>query len=335
MGKPIAGRNKPPFGVSGINVDAAVLKNGTKVTNIKISKQRSNSVFDLLSNSGKDIYTFLNITSTDKDGNPLDVNDSPSTITDKLAVGTFCISIYDPDTNEIVGFAEKLLLNKVILNGGKVFFVNGYDDQGDLTVPVDSIALNKTSSTGSVGGTEQLSYNISPANATNKDVIWSTSDANIVTVSNSGLVTFISNGSASITVTTVDGSKTSSCAYTVSTSVTGVTLNKSTSTGLVGSTEQLTSTVVPSSATNKNVTWSSSVPAIATVSNTGLVSFISNGSTVITVTTVDGSKTATCSYTITTAVTGVTLNKTTSTGLVGSTEQLTATVALLQQAIKQ
>ena len=80
--------------------------------------------------------------------------------------------------------------------------------------------------------------------------------------------------------------------------VTGVSLNKSSTTINTGSTEQLTATVAPTNATNKSVTWSSSNTGVATVSNNGLVTGVSAGTSTITVTTVDGAKQATCLITV-------------------------------------
>ncbi len=87
-----------------------------------------------------------------------------------------------------------------------------------------------------------------------------------------------------------------------SVSVTGVTLNKATSTITVGNTEQLTATIVPGSATNQNVTWSSSDDTKATVSSSGLVTGVAAGTSTITVTTVDGNFTANCIVTVVTVI---------------------------------
>jgi len=87
---------------------------------------------------------------------------------------------------------------------------------GDDPVAVTGVTLNKTSLSLTVGGTETLTPIIAPGNATNKAVIWSTSNATIATVS-SGIVTAVSAGTATITVTTTDGSKTATCAVTVTT----------------------------------------------------------------------------------------------------------------------
>ena len=81
--------------------------------------------------------------------------------------------------------------------------------------------------------------------------------------------------------------------------VTGVSLNKTSTTLEAGQSEQLIATVAPSNAANQNVTWGSSNSAVATVDQNGLVSAVGAGTATITVTTEDGSKTATCSVTVT------------------------------------
>jgi hypothetical protein len=87
--------------------------------------------------------------------------------------------------------------------------------------------------------------------------------------------------------------------YTVSKAVTGVTLNKSTLSLNVGGNETLTATVAPDNATDKSVTWTSSNDAVATVDSNGKVTAVAAGTATITVTTTDGSFTATCDVTVT------------------------------------
>ena len=166
-------------------------------------------------------------------------------------------------------------------------------------VPVKSVSLDKTSLELTEGGTARLTATILPDNATNKNVTWSTSDASIATVTD-GVVTAVAPGTATITVTTEDGGKTATCAVTVAAAtvpVTGVTLNKTSTSLYVGETAQLTATVLPDNATNKNVTWSTSDPSVATVEN-GTVTAVGRGTATITVTTEDGTKTATCTVTV-------------------------------------
>lgn len=115
--------------------------------------------------------------------------------------------------------------------------------------------------------------------------------------------------------------------------VNGVSLSKTATTlGAIGATEQLTATVNPTEAINKAVTWTSSNESVATVSATGLVTAVSNGAAIITVTTAEGGFTATCNIEVNVRVTSVTLNKTKlnfefiAIGKGNSSEQLIATI---------
>ena len=164
-------------------------------------------------------------------------------------------------------------------------------------IPVTSVSLNKTSLALTEQETFQLSATVSPDNATDKTVTWSTANAAIATVSENGLVTAVAEGSA--TITAKAGDKTATCAVTVSKKVipvTSVTLNKTSLTLTEQEPFQLSATVSPDNATDKTVTWSSSNTAIATVSQDGLVSAIAVGSTTITATA--GEKKATCTVTV-------------------------------------
>lgn len=113
------------------------------------------------------------------------------------------------------------------------------------------------------------------------------------------------------------------------TKVDRVTLEPNTLTLEKGEKETLTATVAPTNATNKGVTWSSSNNEIATVDN-GVVTAVSAGEAIITVTTEDGAKTATCKVTVnapqTKPVTRVSLNKAELALVMNGTEKLTATV---------
>ena len=194
------------------------------------------------------------------------------------------------------------------------------------TVPVTGVSLNNTSLSMKVGDTQTLTATITPSNATDKTVTWSSSNTSVATVSSAGVVTAKAAGSATITVTTNDGAKTATCAVTVVVPVNGVSLNNTSLTMNVGATQTLTATVTPSNATDKTVTWSSSNTSVATVSSSGLVTAKAAGSATITVTTNDGAKTATCAVTVVVPVTGVSLNNTTLTLTEGQTQTLTATV---------
>ena len=197
-------------------------------------------------------------------------------------------------------------------------------------VSVTGVTLDKSSISILVGASETLAATISPKDAANKKVTWKSDKPEIATVDANGKVTGVAAGEATITVTTVDGGKTATCKVTVSDKeikVTGVKLNKSETSILVGDNETLTATVLPENATNQKVTWKSDKPEIATVDASGKITGVKEGEATITVTTEDGAKTATCKVTVTIPVTGVTLNKTALTLNIGANETLTATVA--------
>lgn len=168
-------------------------------------------------------------------------------------------------------------------------------------VSVTGVTLKAATSI-EAGKTETLTATVAPANATDKSVTWSTSDATVATVSE-GVVTGVKAGTATITVKTTDGAKTATCAVTVTAlavvKVTGVTLNKTATSIAVGKTETLIATVAPADATDKSVTWNTSDAAVATVSAAGVVTGVKAGTATITVTTTDGMKTATCTITVT------------------------------------
>ena len=182
-----------------------------------------------------------------------------------------------------------------------VIELTGRTEAGDPDVHVESVSLNKTQLELAVGGTATLTATVLPENASNKSVTWSSSRTSYATVSSTGVVTAVAPGTSVITATTVDGKKTASCTVTVrqaSIQVQSVSLNKTQLDLTVGNTATLTATVLPENASNKSVTWSSSDSGKATVSSTGVVKGISAGSATITVTTVDGGKTASCKVTV-------------------------------------
>lgn len=171
------------------------------------------------------------------------------------------------------------------------------------TVSVTGVSLNKSSASIVAGKTETLTATVAPSNATNKSVTWTSSNTNVATVSNTGVVTARAQGTATITVKTVDGNKTATCKVIVNPaiiSVTGVSLNKSSTNIIAGNTESLTATISPSNATNKNVTWTSSNSNVATVTSSGVVTARTEGTADIIVKTADGGKSAVCRVSVVT-----------------------------------
>lgn len=163
--------------------------------------------------------------------------------------------------------------------------------------PVQSVSLDEDEISLAPNATKQLTATVSPQDATDKSVVWTTSDRRVARVSQSGLVTALSAGNAEITVTTNDGLHTATCTVHVVTNVTGVTLNRQSLEIGVGETQQIQAVVSPATAGNKAVRWSSEDEAIASVEN-GNITGHRAGSTVITVTTEEGDFTAQCTVTV-------------------------------------
>ena len=205
-----------------------------------------------------------------------------------------------------IGEGESLKLDSgASLNTGEYTLkVDGGTLTGDVTgtviYKVTGVSLNKTSTELTVGQSETLTATITPDNATNKNVTWSSDNQNVATADANGNVTAVGAGTAQITVTTADGSFTDTCQVTVNAAtvpVTGVTLDKAELTLTEGNSEALVATITPDNAANKTVTWTSSNPSVATVNN-GEVTAVSAGEATITVTTEDGSFTAECIVTV-------------------------------------
>lgn len=206
---------------------------------------------------------------------------------------------------------------RVVRRAGTSTMVNSITltlgEGGSVTPPdpvsVTGVSLNKNATTIAIGANETLTATITPANADNQAVTWSSNNTAVASVDQTGKVTGVSAGTATITVTTQDGNKTATCTVTVPdptadpVAVTGVSLNKTSTSLTVGSSETLTATVAPANATNQAVTWSSNNTAVATVNQNGLVTAVAAGTATITVTTADGNKTATCTVTVSAAVT--------------------------------
>lgn len=206
----------------------------------------------------------------------------------------------------------------------------------DVTVKQPVTGVNITSANGSntvnAGDTLQLTAKVSPSNASDTSVTWSSSSTGIAKVSTTGLVTGVAAGTAVITAKANDGSN-KSATFTVTVTkkvikVTKISLSASTLLTKVGCTEKITATVTPTNADNRAVTWSSSAPTVASVDQSGNIIAKSVGNATITVKAKDGSGvTATCWVNVTDIkVTGITLNKTTLNIKTGATEQLTAKV---------
>ena len=185
--------------------------------------------------------------------------------------------------------------------GGNFIIKAFTDNETTTTVDVEKVSLNKSATTLTEGESETLTATITPSNATgDKTVKWSSSNAEVAAVDSNGKVTAKKAGTAVITATS-SNRKTASCTVTVKQkeiAITGVSLNKSTTSITEGESETLTATITPSNATgDKTVKWSSSNAEVAAVDSNGKVTAKKAGTAVITATS-SNRKTASCTVTV-------------------------------------
>lgn len=165
------------------------------------------------------------------------------------------------------------------------------DAIGDA-IHVEGVSLDQSSLTMDTGASKTLTATVTPSNADNKEVIWSSADPSIATV-NRGLVTGIKAGTTTITVKTIDGEFTAECEVTVTSNVALSINRKHVVLSDIGSAVTLTSSIT------NNISWSSSDTNVVTVDN-GVVTAIADGTAIITAT-VDGSQnSASCTVTVNT-----------------------------------
>lgn len=179
-----------------------------------------------------------------------------------------------------------------------------------VIIPVSGVTLSQSIITLNAGTNYTLTATITPSNATNPSVTWSSTNPSVATISSAGVITAQSPGSTVIKVTTVSGSFKASCAITVIIPVSNVSLLPNAVSIGIGTIKQLLAVVLPSNATNKSLIWSSSNTNVATVSSTGIVTGRNYGTSTITVQTVDGKYTAISQVTVVTRVQNVRLNTT-------------------------
>lgn len=173
---------------------------------------------------------------------------------------------------------------------------NGVTGSCDVTVypAPSSISISESSLSLHIGDEVSLSYNVLPTSAI-YTIMWSSSNPDIVTVSNEGKVTAKNAGSAKITVST-DSGLSASCDVSVYPVPTDISLDKTSINLLVGQSDSLIYTVMPTNALY-TVSWNSNAPKVATVKE-GLIEARSGGTAYITVTTDNGKK-ASCKVVVT------------------------------------
>ena len=220
----------------------------------------------------------------------------PSYVTKELISNSFSINI-----NKLEDIPPTIVEKEVISNS---FNININKTSIPVNIPVESISVNPNLKDMFVGDTFQIGYTITPSNATNKDVVFSSNNRSVATVNaNTGVVEAKGVGECNITCTTVDGNKSDICTVTVrekapekipvqSVSITPKQLNLT-----VGEFHTFSYTIVPENATNKSVVFVSDNTEIATI-NGNTVTAVTEGSCKVYVRTLDGNKEDVCDLTV-------------------------------------
>ncbi|MBQ8127586.1 MAG: Ig-like domain-containing protein [Prevotella sp.] len=189
------------------------------------------------------------------------------------------------------------------------------------------ITLDQTSLTINSGTTAQLTATISPEDAF-ATIIWTSSDESVATVDANGLVSAVAGGTCTITAKTSGSNKTATCSVSVTQMVTEITLPSTSLLMEYGSAQRLTANVLPETAANKSVKWSSSDENIVELGSNGLITAVGYGICTVTCTATDGSGvSATCEITVPLYVSSITLSENSLTIAKGGSQSLTATVA--------
>lgn len=186
-------------------------------------------------------------------------------------------------TLNILEVESTYLLSVNYVTGAYTYYTNSVSLVTNITISEASLSINS-------GTTAQLSATITPSDAYNSKVIWTSSNENVATVDANGLVTAIAGGSCTIKATSADGSGiVASCQVTVMQMVTSITLSEETLQMEVDDYKIITAIVLPTNATNTSVSWSSSDESVAEITSNGGVVAVGKGICTITCTAKDGS----------------------------------------------
>lgn len=166
-------------------------------------------------------------------------------------------------------------------------------------IAVTGISVNPTEKTLDVGATFVITAQVTPDNATNKQIRWTSSDDRIARVEN-GTVTAVSAGKAVITATSVDGHKSANTQVTVKSIpvVQSISLNAESKKLVIEDSFTLVATIAPADAIDKTMTWTSTNDKVVSVDAQGEVKALAPGEAAVTAKSADGKVSATCKFSV-------------------------------------
>ena len=308
----IDGRNETKHGLniyqSSVSVENVTVMNnrwyaavvhGSSLTASGLTTKGNQWGINAESKSGDTVLTIHDATVAESSSLVLERSgDAPGSLTVSIAGGSFqVVEVKESAADAVVSITGGSFAQRpeqaYIADGYQVFEADGLYIVGKS---VSSVVLNKHTLELYVDGTETLIAAVDPDDAYEAAVVWTSNNEDVATVDQSGTVTAVGVGEATITASV--GGKSDTCTVTVSyAGVTSVTLNATELTLTADGTTTLTATVLPAGA-EQTVVWSSSHEDVATVEN-GVVTAVSTGTTVITAKA--GEKEAACTVTVTAA----------------------------------
>ena len=277
------------------------------------------------------------------------VNISPSNATDKrinwTSSNASLVTVDNGGTIKAVGNKnEEAIITATTVDGGYKATVKVKVSYVDQSIKVKSISISNSSVSLKYGETEKLKATISPSNATNKQITWTSSNPSLVSVDAYGTLTTKSNktGEVTITATTEDGGYKATAKVKVTekktvVKATGVKLSKTSVSLKYGETTKISATVSPLTATNKGVSWTSSDTSLVTVDSSGNIKAVGNknGTATIVVKTADGGHTASATVKVSKIrVSGVKVSSSSITLKYGASKKVSATVSPTNAADK-
>jgi uncharacterized protein YjdB len=198
-----------------------------------------------------------------------------------LDIGTnVAITVMDEnDVERLLGYATMQTFDANLTRGSLAAGAVTFLGNGPLEVPVTSITLEPSFLSLPYNGQQTVVATVHPASATNKELLWASSNTSVARVSQSGVVTAYAEGNCTITVSAKDGSgvSTTLAVSVYNVAVTGLTVSPTTLTLQVGQTATITPTVTPSNAGDTSVTWQSSDRYVAEVDEHGVVTAVGAG----------------------------------------------------------
>ena len=235
-------------------------------------------------------------------------------------------------TDPTVATVDDSGLVTLLASGSTAIIATSVDDTSvtavcnlKVGISITAIKLDDSKKVMYTGDSTKLSYTITPANATNTDVTWSTTDSSVASVDSKGNVKAVAAGTAVIILRTADGLYMSTCTITVKEKATGLAFDVTSLELYIGKTYTIKVTPTPATATDYTLTWNSLDAAIASVDANGTVTAKAVGKTMITATTSTGSILY-CNITVKAEATGLQLNYTEKKLVIGDYFDLKATI---------